>query len=463
MLKVHKASGTPSRRTRRGIGTKAPPPIKSTPRPSAVPKRALRAKRDSFFVVGLGASAGGLEAVRKMLGALPADTGMAFVLIQHLDPTHKSMMVDLLARDTAMSVFQAADGMSIQPDCLYVIPPQADLSVHDGLLRLSQPPVRQGAHLPFDFFLNSMADNYGKRAVCVILSGTGTDGSVGLRAVSEKGGLVIAQDPDDTAYEGMPRSAIATGAVNVIAPAVKIPEAIIRHARKHPYLGVIGRSGSTDEKTDEWLATIIGLLRSRVDHDFTHYKQATLVRRIRHRMALAGIKEIDEYVKALRKDGAELDQLAKDLLIHVTRFFRDPGAYEALAKTVVPELVRQHASDQPIRIWVAGCSTGEEAYSLAMLFVEELTAVKLTTKLQIFASDVSPEAVTYGRNGVFPESIEVDVSAERLARFFTHQSHSYRVRRELRDCIVFTVQDLLSDPPFSRLDLISCRRRGVRA
>ena len=419
--------------------------------------RAVRPKRGGFLVVGLGASAGGLEAVRKLLGALPADTGMAFVLIQHLDPAHKSMMVDLLARDTAMSVFQAADGMSIQPNCLYVIPPKAHLSVHDGLLRLSQPPVRPGAHLPFDFFLNSLADNYGKRAVCVILSGTGNDGSVGLRAVSEKGGLVIAQDPGDTTYEGMPRSAIATEAVNLVLPAAKIPEAIIRHAKQHPYLGVVGKSGSPDEKTDEWLTTIIELLRSRVNHDFTHYKQATLVRRIRHRMALAGIKEIDDYINALRKDGAELDQLAKDLLIHVTRFFRDPGAYEALAKTVVPELVRQHASDQPIRIWVAGCSTGEEAYSLAMLFVEELAAAKLSTRLQLFASDVSPEAVTYARNGVFPESIEVDVSAERLARFFTHESRSYRVRRELRDCIVFTVQDLLSDPPFSRLDLISCR------
>ena len=352
MLKVRKASRTPSRRTRHSVGAKTPPSVKSAAPPSAAPKRAVRPKRDSFLVVGIGASAGGLEAVRKVLAALPADTGMAFVLIQHLDPTRKSMMVDLLARDTAMSVFQAADGMSIQPNCLYVIPPQADLSVHDQLLRLSQPPVRQGAHLPFDFFLNSLADNYGTRAVCVILSGTGSDGSVGLRAVSEKGGLVIAQDPGETTYEGMPRSAIATGAVSLVLPAAKIPEAIIRHAKQHPYLGVVGKSGLPADKADEWLTTIIELLRSRVDHDFTHYKQATLVRRIRHRMALAGVKEIDEYIKQLRNDGAELDHLAKDLLIHVTRFFRDPGAYEALAKTVVPELVRQHAPDQPIRIWI---------------------------------------------------------------------------------------------------------------
>jgi two-component system CheB/CheR fusion protein len=255
----------------------------------------------------------------------------------------------------------------------------------------------------------------------------------------------------------MPRAAIATGAVNLVLPAAKIPQAIIRHAKQHLYLGIVGKSGSPDDKTDEWLTTIIELLRSRVAHDFTHYKQATLVRRIRHRMALAGIKEIDDYIKALRADGAELDQLAKDLLIHVTSFFRDPAAYEALAKTVVPELVRQHAADQPIRIWVAGCSTGEEAYSLAMLFLEELAAAKQRTKLQIFASDVSPEAVGYGRNGVFPESIKRDVSAARLTRFFTRENQGYRVRRELRDCIVFTVQDLLSDPPFSRLDLISCR------
>lgn len=455
MLKTRKAGRTTSRRPRLRVGGKTPPPVKSAPRSSASPKRAVRPKRGSFLVAGLGASAGGLEAVKELLAALPADTGMAFVLIQHLDPTRKSMMVELLARDTAMSVFQAADGMSIQPNCLYVIPPQTDLSVHDGLLRLSQPSVRQGAHLPFDFFLNSLADNYGKYAVGVILSGTGSDGSVGLRAVREKGGLVIAQDPGETAYDGMPRSAIATGAVNLVLPAAKIPRALIEHAH-HPERGMSDKS-VPDDQPDAWLTTIITLLRSRVAHDLTHYKQATLVRRIRHRMVLAGVREINDYIKTLREDGAELDQLAKDLLIHVTSFFRDPGAYEALAKTVVPELVRQHAPDQPIRIWVAGCSTGEEAYSLAMLFVEELAAAKLSTKLQIFASDVSPEAVTYGRNGVFPESIKRDVSADRLVRFFTHENQGYRVRRELRDCIVFTVQDLLSDPPFSRLDFISCR------
>jgi two-component system CheB/CheR fusion protein len=456
MLKVRSASRKTPRGPRRRVGGKEPLAIKSASRPCALPKQKDRAKKDSFLVVGLGASAGGLEAVQKLLAALPADTGMAFVLIQHLDPTHKSMMVELLARDTAMNVSQAHDDMPIERNCLYVIPPQADLSVHDGALRLSQPPVRSAAHLPFDFFLNSLADNYGKRAVCVILSGTGSDGSVGLRAVSEKGGLVIAQDPSETAYDGMPRSAIATGAVNLVLPAAKIPGALIGHAQQ-PNGSVGGKSAAPDDKTDEWLSTIIELLRSRVAHDFTHYKQATLVRRIRHRMTLAGVKEIDDYIKTLRKDAAELDQLAKDLLIHVTSFFRDPAAYEALAKTVIPELVRQHAADQPIRIWVAGCSTGEEAYSLAMLFVEELGAAKLSTKLQIFASDVSPEAVTYGRNGLFPESIKVDVSAARLAHFFTHESQSYRVRRALRDCIVFTVQNLLTDPPFSRLDFISCR------
>jgi chemotaxis response regulator CheB len=252
MSKVDNARRTKSQRQPRKVRTNTPRRVKaargaeSRQRTGAAPKGAVPTVSDRFLVVGLGASAGGLEAVRKLLAALPADTGMAFVLIQHLDPTHKSMMVDLLARDTEMSVFQAADGMSNQPNSLYVIPPQADLSVHDGLLRFSQPPVRQGAHLPFDFFLHSLADNYGERAVCVILSGTGSDGSVGLRAVSEKGGLVIAQDPGETAYEGMPRSAIATGAVDLVLPAAKIPQVLIRHAQ-HPEL-ISASSGSLDHR-----------------------------------------------------------------------------------------------------------------------------------------------------------------------------------------------------------------------
>jgi len=419
-------------------------------------KSEQRSNDNGFPVVGLGASAGGLEAVRKLLGTMPANTGIAFILIQHLDPKHESMMVDLLARDTAMKVLQAAEGMPIDRNCLYIIPPQAYLSIRDGVLRLSQPQPRAGARMPFDFFLGSLAEQYGERAICVILSGTGTDGSVGLKAISEKGGLVIAQDPEEAAYDGMPRNAIATGAVNLVLPAAKIPPAVMRYAR-HPYVTAGQTTAASEEEDANSLAAIINLLLTRTSHDFSHYKRATLLRRVRRRMAAAGIKEFNDYIKMLRKDSGEVELLAKDLFIHVTSFFRDPDAYEALARTVVPELVRQHAADGPIRAWVPGCSTGEEAYSLAMLFFEELAAVRRTLKLQIFASDVSADAVNYGRNGTYPDSIKADVSAERLARFFTPEQHGYRVSRDLRDSIVFTVQDLLIDPPFSHLDLISCR------
>jgi two-component system CheB/CheR fusion protein len=405
-------------------------------------------------VVGLGASAGGLEAVRNLLAAIPVDSGMAFVLVQHLDPTHKSMLVDLLARDAPMKVTQASDGMPIRRNCLYVIPPHADLSVHEGVLRLSPPRVRH-PHLPVDLFLHSLADSFGERAVCVILSGAGSDGSVGLRSVSTKGGLVIAQDPAETAYDGMPRSAIATGFVDLVLPVARIPQALFRHVQ-HPELASDRKVVPLDDKMEKSLTAIIDLLRSSASQDFTHYKKATLQRRIRRRMVLTGVKDVDDYLKTLQKDRAELELLAKDLLIHVTSFFRDPPAFDALAKSVIPELVRQHSPDRPIRIWVPACSTGEETYSLAMLFLEELAAAR-NSKLKVFASDVSREAVAYARDGVFPESIKDDVSAERLARFFTHENHGYRVRRELRDSIVFTVQDLLTDPPFSRLDFISCR------
>lgn len=410
---------------------------------------------DTFPVVGIGASAGGLDAFRKLLAALPADTGIAFVLIPHLDPTHESMMVDLLGRDTTMKVAQAADGMPLERNRVYVIPPQAYLSLREGMLRISQPQAPHGARLPFDFFLNSLADACGERAVCVILSGTGADGSIGLKAISEKGGLVIAQDPEEAAYDGMPRSAIVTGAVNLVLPAAQIPQALIRYAG-HPYVTAGPGAAPADECDNNSLSEIIELLRAQTSRDFTQYRKATLFRRVRRRMAAAGTEEIAAYIGMVREDGRELEQLAKDFLIQVTSFFRDQAAFEGLAKTVIPDLV-QHAKDQPIRVWVPGCSTGEEAYSLALLFLERFTAAKRAVKLQIFASDIGAEALDFGRNGVYPDSINADVSAERLQRFFTRQDQGYRVSRELRDVVVFTDHDLLADPPFSRLDLISCR------
>jgi two-component system CheB/CheR fusion protein len=418
----------------------------------------LPRERGAFPVVGIGASAGGLDACRKLVEALSAVNGMAFILVQHLDPTHESMMVELLAGHTAMLVRQAADAMPVERDHLYVIPPGRYLSVGGGALRLSEPQVRHGARLPFDFLLHSLAEAYGDRAVGVILSGTGTDGSLGLKSVKAKGGFVIAQDPDEAAYDGMPRSAIATGIVDLVLPVGEMPAALVNHAQGMPVIRP-QRETPPEPSIQNRLPEIIDLLRTKTSHDFRQYKPGTLLRRIERRMAMAAIKSDDmiHYLRLLRRDASELDLLAKDLLINVTSFFRDPEVFDFLAEKIVPDLVRSHASDQPVRIWIAGCSTGEEAYSLAMLFREEITAAKRNIKLQLFASDVDSDAVASAREGFYPATIEAEVSPERLARFFTKEEHGYRVQQELRSVVVFTVQDVLADPPFSRLDMVSCR------
>jgi two-component system CheB/CheR fusion protein len=383
---------------------------------------------------------------------------MAFILVQHLDPTHESMMVDLLANHTSMTVRQAADGMLIEREHLYVIPPGAYLSVEKGALHLSRPQAPHGARLPFDFLLHSLATEFGPRAICVILSGTGADGSVGLKAVKEKRGLVIAQDPDEATYDGMPRSAITTGAVDLVLPVAKIPEALINSRQRMAPTGAESSSTPHDKEQD-WLTTVIDLLRTKTTRDFRLYKPGTLQRRIERRMTMAAIKtdDVDRYLEILRSDGRELDLLAEDLLINVTGFFRDPKVFDFLAEKIVPDLLRSRTPDQPLRIWIAGCSTGEEAYSLAMVLREQITAANRNVKLQVFASDVDPDAIAGAREGLYPETIEADVSPARLARFFSKEEHGYRVLPELREAVVFTVQDVLADPPFSRLDLISCR------
>lgn len=403
-------------------------------------------------VVGIGASAGGLEACRKLLDAMPGGQGMALILVQHLDPTHESMLVDLLAGSTAMVVRQAVDGMKVEPDHLYIIPPGTYLAVADGGLRLSQPRARHGARLPFDFLLHSLAAAYGRRAACVILSGTGADGSLGLKAIKDAGGLVIAQSPQEAGYDGMPRSAIATGGVDRVLPAADIPAALVRHARSTPRAD---GPGAPANETDR----IIALLRQHTPHDFTLYKPGTLQRRIERRMGLAGIAagRTDRYFDQLSRDAAERDLLAKDLLINVTCFFRDPKTFDVLAAQIIPDLVRRQAPDHPLRVWSVGCSTGEETYSLVMLLLEHITSTGRNVKLQVFASDVDADAVATAREGFYPDTIAADVPPARLARFFTREDQGYRIVPELRTAVIFTVQDLLADPPFSRIDLISCR------
>jgi FixJ family two-component response regulator/chemotaxis methyl-accepting protein methylase len=432
-----------------GQGPQRAGAARSGPRRRSSPRRNSSLAPESFPVVGLGASAGGLDAFRRLLGALPSGTGMAFILIQHLDPTHPSMMVDLLTGHTPLTVQQAADRMPLESEHVYLIPPGTYLSIRGGALHLSEPRERHGARLPFDFFLRSLAEELGDRSICVILSGTGTDGSLGLKAVKERGGLVIAQDPDEAEYDGMPRSAIMTGAVDLVLTVAKIPEILAKYGRR--------QGSAPDDHPPDRSAEIINLLRAKTAHDFALYKPGTLLRRIERRMALAGIDDSGRYLDRLQQDSDELDLLAKDMLINVTSFFRDRAAFELMAENVIPALVRRHPSDRPLRIWVAGCSTGAETYSLAMLLLEAVSAAKRNIKLQVFASDVDEDAVALAREGHYPEAIAADVSPVRLARFFTQEEHGYRVVPELRGVVVFTVQDVLADPPFSRLDLISCR------
>lgn len=424
----------------------------------SMPVSKLATASDGFAVVGVGASAGGLDACRKMVRALPKNNGMAFILVQHLDPTHESMMVGLLTAFTSMKVVQATDGMLIERDHLYVIPPGAYLSVLGGAIHLSQPEARHGARLPFDFLLHSMADEYGKRAVCVVLSGTGTDGSAGLKAIKANHGLVIVQDPKEAGYDGMPRNAIITGLADHVLPVDEIAEKLVEYSRGLRL--TFAEDGEVlPEPPVDLVPEIIELLRDKTAHDFTLYKRGTLKRRIERRMTLSPneISDMGQYLDILHNDAQEREFLSQDLLINVTSFFRDRAVFDLMADRIVPELVGKQSPDHPLRIWIAGCSSGEEAYTLAMIFREEVADAGHNIKLQIFASDVDPEAVATAREGLYPFSIEADISTERLARFFKREEQGYRVTPELRAAVVFTVQDILIDPPFSRLDLITCR------
>jgi len=390
----------------------------------------------------------------------------AFILVQHSDPSGESMLVALLAPHTALTVVEAAENLPVESGHLYVSPPGSYLSVGDGLLHLSAPPPRHGARMPFDFLLHSLAKQYGNRAACVVLSGTGTDGTLGLASIKAQGGAVAVQDPAEAGYDGMPKSAVGTGMADFVLPIAKIPAAISAHLK--PTTNSPGSQAPKDHKAsangfdgaaDKGLADIMTLLRTETGKDFTFYKPGTLQRRIDHRMALAGLKpgNLTSYADRLRADPSELQELARDPLIHVTSFFRDAAVFDTLAATTIPELVASHAADRPLRAWVAGCSTGEETYSLAMLFLEQIEATGSPVKLQIFASDVDAEAISTARDGSYPAAIEDSVTPARLERFFVREKPGWRAAPELRAVIVFTVHDVLADPPFSRLDLVSCR------
>ena len=409
-------------------------------------------------VIAIGASAGGLEAVTQLIEAWKPAPDLAFILIQHSDPSGGSMMAALLRPHTKMIVREAEAGLKIEPGHLYINPPGQYLSVLDGGLALSTPPARPGVRMPFDHLLRSLAEQYRERAACIVLSGTGTDGTAGLAAIKASGGIVAVQDPLEAGYDGMPRSAVATGLADVILPITKIPAAVrARLATPRPLPA--SASSTAADSAGLGLSDIIELLHKEIGEDFASYKPGTLQRRVDRRMAMRSLEagKTADYLTVLRDDPGELHALARDLLIHVTSFFRDSAVFDTLERTTIPELVASHRGTQPLRVWVPGCSTGEETYSLAIVFLEQIQASGRPIKLQIFASDVDAEAIASARDGAYPLSIEDGMTPARLARFFDREPSSWRAAPDLRSAIVFTVQDVLTDPPFSRLDMISCR------
>jgi two-component system CheB/CheR fusion protein len=410
-----------------------------------------------FPIVGIGASAGGLEALEQFLRHVPENSGMAFVIVQHLDPTHKGIMPELLQRTTGMEVFQVRDRMRVKPNCVYVIPPNKDMSILHGVLHLFEPTAPRGLHLPIDFFLRSLAEDRMERSIGVILSGMGSDGTMGLRAIKEKAGVALVQEPASARFDSMPRSAIDAGLADLIAPAENLPGKIIDYLRHALIIAKTDRP--LEEKDQSSLEKVLILLRARTGHDFSMYKKNTVYRRIERRMSIHQIDRIAAYVRYLQENSQEVELLFKELLIGVTSFFRDPATWEQLRGEVIPACLSGRPAGGALRAWSAGCSTGEEAYSLAIAFREALEQVKPTAgfTLQIFATDLDRDAIDKARQGVYPANIAADVSPERLRRFFIKEENGYRVGKEIREMVTFATQNLIMDPPFTRLDILICR------
>ncbi len=407
----------------------------------------------AFSIVGMGASAGGLEAFEQFFSKMPSDTGMAFVLVPHLDPTHASMMTELLKRVTRMEVTEAKEGVKVKPNCLYVIAPNKEMTIFHGSLGLEAPKMAHGLRMPIDTFLRSLAEDQGESAVGIILSGTGMDGTLGLRAIHGAGGMVMVQDPKTAKYAGMPSSAVQTGVADYILPPEKMPEMLTTYVRK----SVKGGPRPITEKTGLSLQKILAVIRSRTRHDFSLYKKTTLTRRIKKRLNLHAIDDIDTYVRFLQEHPEEVQALFNDFLIGVTQFFRDPEAFDSLKKKALSKYVEDKPDGYTLRVWVPGCGSGEEAYSIAMALTECIEESKQNLKIQIFGTDIDEEAINRARGGIYSGNIAADMSPDRLKRFFAKDGGMYRLRKEIREMVVFAIQDIVSDPPFTKLDLLSCR------
>src|SRR6516164_8469327 len=411
--------------------------------------------RRKFPIVGIGASAGGLEACSALLKALPPNLGMAYVVLPHLDPLRESAFGEILSRTTTMRVVDAEDRTVVQPNHVYVIPTNYQMTIDDGVLRLAHGEEPRSVRTTIDTFLRSLATDQGPNSVGVILSGTASDGTVGLTAIKGEGGITFAQD-STAKYEGMPASAIAAGCVDLVLPPEGIAQELARIAQ-HPYvLGTLPEQDGTSKAAQ--FGQIFSLLRRATRVDFSEYKPPTIGRRVARRMALHKIEHLADYVSLLQRDKQEVNALYQDLLINVTSFFRDPGAFDALKTVVYPELLKQRTNlSAPIRIWVPGCSSGEETYSHAITLMEFLTEERVEAAFQIFGTDLSDTAIQRARTGMYKETIETDISPLRLRRFFQRVDSGYQISKTIRDLCIFSTQNVFNDPPFSRIDLISCR------
>ncbi len=418
------------------------------------------ASSGTFPIVGIGASAGGLAAFEAFFAGMPADAdpGMAFVLVQHLAPDHQSLLTELIQRATRMQVLEVEDGMVVRVNCVYIIPPNRDMAFLNGSLHLLEPVAPRGHRLPIDYLFRSLARDQREKAIGIVLSGTGSDGTLGVRAIKDGGGMAMAQDAASAEFDAMPHNAMATGVIDYELAPAQMPAQLIAYV-SHA-LGNPPRLGLTAPPLSEnALSRIFILLRNQTGHDFSQYKPNTIHRRIERRMAVHQVETLNSYVQYLQQTPTEVEALFRDLLIGVTNFFRDPEAFAALQALVIPNLFVGKPAGAQVRAWVTGCSTGEEAYSIAILLQEQLESLKQNYNLQVFATDIDSRAIAVARTGIYPASIADDMTPERLARFFTAESdgNSYRVHKSIRDLLVFSEQDLIKDPPFSKIDLISCR------
>ncbi|MDP2792519.1 MAG: chemotaxis protein CheB [Sulfurisoma sp.] len=411
-----------------------------------------------FPIVGIGASAGGLEAYEQFFRSLPAATGLAYVLVSHLDPGHVSILTEILQRSTAMPVVEAQDQMAVLPNRVHVIPPNRDMAIFHGILQLSVPEQPRGQRMPIDAFLRSLAEDQGERAIGVILSGTGTDGTLGLRAILGAGGISLVQEPDTAKYDGMPASAIRAGCATHVLAVEKMPAALLSGARNPVQRHESAPAAPPPPPLSPGgMNKLLLLLRSATGHDFSLYKKSTIGRRIERRMAHHDLTDMEVYVRYLKEHPTEIQVLFKELLINVTSFFRDPEAFAALRQDILPQLFADKPEDYVFRVWVAGCATGEEVYSIAILLRELMNETHHEIGVQIYGTDLDDDAIAVARAGLYPPNIAADVTPERLRRFFVKDDAGYRIKKDIREMVVFAIQNVIKDPPFTKMDLVSCR------